>query len=58
MYGALDNLSKQKLIAAVPSADPRRKMYQTTLEGARVLQLESKRLKHMIDIYERSQGDK
>lgn len=58
MYGALDNLSKQKLIVAVPSSDPRRKMYQTTPEGIRVLALETERLKHMVAIYNQIQGDK
>ncbi|ADU75285.1 PadR family transcriptional regulator [Acetivibrio thermocellus AD2] len=57
MYGALENLLKQKLIASVPSSDPRRKMYKTTEEGARVLKLEVQRLKHMVDIYNRIQGD-
>ena len=57
MYGALDNLLRQKLIASVPSSDPRRKMYRITAEGARVLQLESQRLKHMIDIYNKIRGD-
>lgn len=56
MYGALENLSKQKLIEAVPSQDPRRKMYQTTQEGASVLQLESQRLRAMIAIYDQLQG--
>lgn len=58
MYGALDNLSRQKLIVSVSSSDPRRKMYRTTAEGAQVLQLESQRLKHMINIYEKIQGGK
>ena len=57
MYGALDNLSKQKLIAGVPSDDPRRKVYQTTTEGTHVLHLEAQRLKHMVDIYSQIQGD-
>lgn len=56
MYGALDNLSKQKLIIAVPSSDPRRKVYQTTTEGAYVLNLEAQRLGHMVDIYNQIQG--
>jgi len=32
-------------------------MYKTTEEGARVLKLEVQRLKHMVDIYNRIQGD-
>lgn len=58
MYGAIDNLSKQKLITSVESSDPRRKMYQTTEEGNRVLYLESQRLKHMLDIYNEMNGGK
>ncbi len=50
MYGALDNLSKQKLIAAVPSDDPRRKNYQTTDKGRNVLRQESKRLEQMLAV--------
>jgi DNA-binding PadR family transcriptional regulator len=57
MYGALDNLMRQKLIESVPSSDPRRKIYQATEEGRHVLFMESQRLKHMIDIYNRLQGD-
>ncbi|NLU53314.1 MAG: PadR family transcriptional regulator [Clostridiaceae bacterium] len=57
MYGAIENLLKQKLITSVPSKDPRRKMYRTTEEGAHVLQMEVQRLKHMIEIYHMIQGD-
>lgn len=53
MYGAIENLLKQNLIRAIVSPDPRRKLYQTTEEGLNVLQMESKRLKHMLDIYKR-----
>ncbi|MEG2677917.1 MAG: PadR family transcriptional regulator, partial [Oscillospiraceae bacterium] len=38
MYGALDNLSKQKLIKPIISEDPRRKVFQTTDEGLDLLQ--------------------
>lgn len=51
MYGALDNLSKQKLIEAVPSEDSRRKVYQTTLEGRNLLKLETERLEKQIALY-------
>jgi len=57
MYGALENLLRLKMIESVPSPDPRRKMYQTTAMGANVLRLESERLKHMLDIYIKIQGD-
>lgn len=51
MYGALENLTKQKLIVSVPSADERRKMYQISEEGRKVLKLEVERLKYLVDIY-------
>lgn len=47
MYGALENLSKQKLIMAVPSHDPRRKTYQITGYGAEILRLDIQRLRQM-----------
>ncbi len=49
MYGALENLSKQKLIAATPSDDPRRKTFQITALGAEVLDLDLGRLRQMIE---------
>jgi DNA-binding PadR family transcriptional regulator len=52
MYGALENLTKQKLIIPVSSEDTRRKMYQTTEEGNQVLALEVERLKHLIAVYD------
>lgn len=51
MYGALDNLTKQKLIGQVASSDKRRKMYQITEQGKEVLQMEVARLEHLIKIY-------
>jgi DNA-binding PadR family transcriptional regulator len=48
MYGALENLSKQKLIVAIPSEDPRRKTYQITEYGSEILELDLGRLKQMI----------
>ncbi len=52
MYGALENLTKQKLIVSVPSDDPRRKMYQISEAGREILALEIARLKHLIDVYQ------
>lgn len=52
MYGALENLSKQKLIIAIPSDDPRRKMYQITSYGAEILRLDIQRLRQMIQAAE------
>lgn len=47
MYGAIENLLKKKLIAALPSTDPRRKVYQISEEGKKVLYADYKRLLHM-----------
>ena len=52
MYGALDNLTAQKMIMSVPSSDPRRKMYQISRFGSEVLALETERLKHMLEVYQ------
>ncbi|MCI2047676.1 MAG: PadR family transcriptional regulator [Faecalibacterium sp.] len=57
MYGAIDHLSRCKWIEAVPSEDPRRKVYQTTKEGFAVLQLEAQRLEHMLTIYHQMQEE-
>lgn len=50
MYGAIDNLLKQKLIQSVQSEDPRRKVYQITELGKEVLLLEATRLRYMVKI--------
>lgn len=52
MYGALENLTKQKLIEVIPSEDPRRKVYLITEDGRTVLSMEVERLKYMIAVYE------
>lgn len=60
MYGALENLMKQKLIVSVPSDDARRKTYKTSEAGNGVLRLEVERLKHLVRIYndgEKRDGD-
>lgn len=51
MYGALDNLSKQKLIRPIKSEDPRRKVFQTTDEGLDLLQQETIRMEKQIVLY-------
>lgn len=51
MYGALDNLLKQKLIVSIPTQDSRRKVYQISTSGLELLTLEVNRLKHLIDTY-------
>lgn len=50
MYGALDNLLKQKWIATVPSADKRRKVYQITDKGLEVIEAETMRMRHLLAI--------
>ena len=56
MYGAVENLRKQKLITPVPSEDARRKMYQTTNEGRSVLAMEAERLEHLLNVYKNYQS--
>ena len=53
MYGALETLSRLKLIEPIPDVDKRRKTYQTTLLGVEVLKQESKRLKCLVEIAEK-----
>lgn len=50
MYGAIDNLLKQKLIKGVPSEDKRRKMYVITELGKEVLHMEAARLKDLVNV--------
>ncbi|MBP2099572.1 PadR family transcriptional regulator [Enterococcus rivorum] len=50
MYGATENLLKQKLIREVPSNDKRRRVYVLTDAGKKVLALEVKRLKQLVVI--------
>lgn len=57
MYGALENLLKQKLIRSIPSNEPRRKIYKITDYGSEILDLDIKRLKHMVKVGE-SEGAK
>ncbi|WP_244835038.1 helix-turn-helix transcriptional regulator [Clostridium sp. BJN0001] len=58
MYGALDNLSKQKLIEPVKSEDSRRKVFKTTIMGFDLLKEETKRIEKQIAIYNDIMGDK
>ncbi|MBM7690220.1 PadR family transcriptional regulator [Enterococcus ureilyticus] len=48
MYGATENLLKQKLIREVPGDDKRRRVYILTDIGKDVLKLEVKRLKQLV----------
>lgn len=50
MYGATENLLKQKLICEVPNEDKRRRVYRLTEDGQEVLNLEVKRLKQLIAV--------
>jgi len=50
MYGAIENLLKQKLIQSIATEDKRRKVYQITNEGKEVLKLEVERLKLLIEV--------
>jgi len=52
LYGAIENLLKQKLIKSVKSDDARRKVYIITKKGEEVLKLDLERMKHMINITE------
>lgn len=53
LYGAIENLLKQKLIKSVESEDKRRKVYVLTTKGNEVLKLDIVRMRHLINI---SQG--
>lgn len=53
MYGALENLTKQKLIETVETEDKRRKVYILTEAGRQVLGLEIERLKYMVQVSEK-----
>ncbi len=51
MYGALENLVKHKLIKTVPSEDKRRKTYQVTEDGLKLIDMEADRLVHIVKTY-------
>lgn len=50
MYGAIENLLKQKLIREVASEDKRRRVYQLTDTGMDVLKREVDRMERLIVI--------
>ncbi|MGH4120129.1 PadR family transcriptional regulator [Clostridium sp.] len=52
LYGAIENLLKQKLIQSVKSEDKRRKVYVITKKGKEVLLLDLERMRQMIEITE------
>jgi DNA-binding PadR family transcriptional regulator len=53
LYGALENLSRQKLIKEMPSTDQRRRVYALTDSGADLLKMEVERLRHLLSVSER-----
>ncbi|OXM16224.1 PadR family transcriptional regulator [Paenibacillus herberti] len=50
LYGAIENLGKQKLIQPVQSEDSRRKVYVITSRGAELLRLDFERMQQMIEV--------
>jgi DNA-binding PadR family transcriptional regulator len=50
LYGAIENLTKQKLIKSVESDNKRRKIYVITDKGKEVLKLDYQRMQKLIDI--------
>lgn len=50
LYGAIENLLKQKWIESVKSDDKRRKTYVITEKGKEILQLDCARMEHMVNI--------
>lgn len=57
MYGALDNLTKQKLIKPVKSEDPRRKVFKITEEGLDLLECETVRMEKQTALYHSIMGN-
>jgi DNA-binding PadR family transcriptional regulator len=54
LYGALDNLNKHGWIESVGESG-RKKIYKITSEGSTVLEMEQKRLLHILSLYEGSE---
>ncbi|MBL4931703.1 PadR family transcriptional regulator [Clostridium paridis] len=50
LYGALENLQKQKLIESVKSDDSRRKVYVITDKGREILKLDYERMIRMVSV--------
>lgn len=50
LYGAVENLLKQKWIQPVQSEDSRRKVYVITDQGRAILRQDFERMKHMIEV--------
>ncbi|MFD2211278.1 PadR family transcriptional regulator [Virgibacillus halophilus] len=56
LYGAIENLSKQSWIEPVGNSG-RRKIYMITAEGNAVLEMERKRLLHILSLYEGNESN-
>lgn len=54
MYGAIENLLKKKWIEALPSTDPRRKVYRISEEGKKILYADYKRMLDMTAVTEQT----
>ncbi len=50
LYGALENLTKQKLIEEVKGEDKRRRVYILTDEGRNILMQEIERMTNLVNI--------
>ena len=50
MYGAIENLLKLQWIAALPSTDKRRKVYQLTAAGREIITLETERIRKLAQL--------
>ncbi|WP_440895492.1 PadR family transcriptional regulator [Amphibacillus sp. Q70] len=50
LYGAIENLLKLQYIKPVESEDKRRKVYAITAKGKDILKLDTKRMRHMVQI--------
>jgi len=55
MYGAIENLLKVDMLGQLSSENERRKIYQTTEYGKKILNAEVSRMKHCIHLFEKSQ---
>jgi DNA-binding PadR family transcriptional regulator len=57
LYGALENLVKQRMIVRVDGSDPRRKVYEITNTGRHTLAQDAQRMAHMVRITEQIPGE-
>ncbi|MCD8500579.1 MAG: PadR family transcriptional regulator [Bacillaceae bacterium] len=58
LYGAIENLLKLNYIHQVDRSDKRRKVYEITDLGRDILNLDLKRMRHMVSITEKQLNDK